>query len=379
MADTPDRDEKTEAATPQRRRKAVEEGDVLQSRELGTALVVLAGALWLAMAGGWFVGALRHMLADGLAFGRADIDAFDPSRAALRLGMTVALPLAGLLAATAVAAIAAPALMGSLGFRWSALGFKANKLNPLANAKRIVGLQGWIELGKSVAKVVLLGAIGWWLFRAQQASILGSSARDMGTAITALGHDFVFAVVVMAAGLVLIAAIDVPAQAFQRTGRLRMTKQEVKDEHRQSEGAPELKAAVRRRQHEMLRGSARTAVVEATVVLTNPTHFAVALRYRPGEDVAPLMMARGRGATAQAMRELAGEHEVPVLSYPQLTRALYFTARPGQLIREDLYIAVATVLAFVMNLESSLKAGRVQPEIEVPLDARFDEDGRRGA
>jgi len=379
MADTPDRDEKTEEATPQRRRKAVETGDVLQSRELGTALVMLAGAGWLLLGGGWFVGAMRAMLARGLSFGRADVDGFDPALAALRLASGVALPVAALFALTMVAAIAGPALLGSAGFRWSAVAVKPNKLNPLSGLKRIFGPQGLIELGKSLAKVVLLGAVGWWLFRGQQQAILGAGARDIGTAATTLGHQLAWALLVLGAGLGVIAAIDVPAQLFQRGARLRMTKQEVKDENRQTEGAPELKAAVRRRQMETLRGSARRGMAEATVVLTNPTHFAVALRYRPGVDPAPFVVARGRGATAQAIRELAAEHKVPVLSYPQLARAIYFTARESHPVREDLYIAVATVLAFVMNLEAALAAGRAQPHVEVPLDARFDENGRRGA
>jgi flagellar biosynthetic protein FlhB len=156
-----------------------------------------------------------------------------------------------------------------------------------------------------------------------------------------------------------------------------MTKQEVKDEHKQTEGSPEMRAAQRRRQAEVLRGSARTAVTEATVVLTNPTHFAVALRYRPGYDAAPIVVARGRGATAEAIRDLARESEVPVLSYPQLARAIYFTARAGQVIREDLYIAVATILAFVFNLDRAMAEGVSQPSVEVPPEARFNEEGRR--
>ena len=379
MADTPDRDEKTEAATPERRRKAVEQGDVLQSRDLGSALVVMAGALWLTLAGSWMVGAMRGMLADGLSFGREDVAGFDPAHIAGRLLGEVALPLAGLLVLTVLAAVAAPALMGSLGFRWSAVGFKGNKLNPLSGIRRIFGLQGWMELGKSVAKVVLLGSIGWWLFRSQQQSILTAGSRDMGAAIGELGRSFVWAVLVMAAGLVAIAAVDMPTQIIQRNARLRMTKQEVKDENKQTEGSPELKGAIRRRQIQMSRGSARKAVQEATVVLTNPTHFAVALQYRPGVDLAPTVLARGRGATAQVLRDVAAELAVPVLRYPQLTRALYYTSQPGQVIREDLYIAVATVLAFVINLEASLKAGRTQPDVDIPVDVRFDEEGRRGA
>jgi flagellar biosynthetic protein FlhB len=379
MADTPDRDEKTEAPTPQRQRKAAEEGDVLQSRELGTALVVLAGAGWLALAGPWMMGQMQEMLAQGLRFGRGDIADFDPARTAIRLLGTIALPLGGLLLLTLIAAIATPALLGSLGFRWSAIGFKASKLNPASGLKRIFGMQGLVELGKSIAKIVLLGAIGWWLFKSQQDSIVAGAGRDVAAAIGELGRTFVLALLVMALGLVVIAAIDVPAQILQRGGRLRMTKQEVKDEHKQSEGSPELKAAIRRRQMETLRGSARSAVIDATVVLTNPTHFAVALRYRPGVDAVPLVVARGRGATAEAIRELAGEHQVPILSYPQLARAIYFTAQAGQTIREDLYIAVATVLAFVFNLNKATGERPRQPEIDVPADVRFDEEGRRGA
>jgi flagellar biosynthetic protein FlhB len=155
-----------------------------------------------------------------------------------------------------------------------------------------------------------------------------------------------------------------------------MTKQEVKEENKQTEGSPEAKAGMRRRQMETARRGARAALAEASVVLTNPTHFAVALRYRPGEDVAPIVVARGRGVTADAIRALAEEHKVPLLSYPQLTRALYFTTRAGQMIRDDLYMAVATVLAFVFNIERAMADGTPQPEVVVPGSVRFDENGR---
>jgi flagellar biosynthetic protein FlhB len=275
-----------------------------------------------------------------------------------------------------VAAIAAPALLGSLGFRAKAFGFKAEKLNPLSGLKRIFGVNGLVELGKSLAKVVLLGAVGAWLLLDQARGLIGLGSQDIGPALASVGTTFVTAILIMAVALVLIALIDVPAQIMQRAGRLRMTKQEVKEEHKQTEGSPELKAGIRRRQQEVLRGSARAAVAEATVILTNPTHFAVALRYRPGEDAAPIVVARGRGATAEAIRTLAADSKVPVLSYPQLARAIYFTTRTGHIIREDLYLAVATILAFVFNLESSLAAGARQPPVNVPAGARFDERGR---
>ncbi len=380
MSEGPDKDQKTEAPTDKRVRDAAEKGDVLQSRELGTALVIVAGGGWLALAGPMLVGMMEEMLADALTFDAGAIRGFDPGGAALHLLGKVVLPLFLLFGLTLAAAIGAPALLGSLGFRAKAFGFKGNKLNPLAGLKRIFGVQGLIELVKSIAKVMLLGAVGLWLLMDQARGLVGLGTADIRSALGAIGNSFVLAVLIMTLALAAIALLDVPAQIFQRQARLRMSKQEVKEEHKQTEGSPELKAAVRQRQRETLRGSARTAVQEATVVLTNPTHFAVALRYNPGQDAAPVVVARGRGAAAEAIRDLAKESAVPVLSYPQLARAVYFTARTGQQVREDLYLAVASVLAFVFNLDAALASGDeppVQPRIDVPAEARFDEDGRR--
>ncbi|PWG02003.1 flagellar type III secretion system protein FlhB [Sphingosinicella humi] len=376
MSEAPEKDQKTEAPTEKRRRDAAEKGDVLQSKELGTALVVLAGAAWLALAGPLFLGTLEVMLSDALTFGAADVRGFDPGSETLRLVGIIIVPLIGLFALTIAAAIGGPAMLGSLGFRSKALSFKGSKLNPLTGIKRIFGMQGLIELVKSLAKVILLGAVGIWLLIDQSRTLMGLTAQEIRPALASLGWTFILAVLVMSLALAAIALIDVPAQIMQRGTRLRMSKQEVKDEHKQTEGSPELKAAVRRRQHEVLRASARAAVAEATVVLTNPTHFAVALRYKPEMDGAPVVVARGRGATAEAIRELAKDHEVPILSYPQLARAVYFTTRTGQVIREDLYLAVATVLAFVFNLDSAVAAGAAQPSVTVPPGARFDEKGR---
>ncbi|SFS12984.1 EscU/YscU/HrcU family type III secretion system export apparatus switch protein [Sphingomonas jatrophae] len=369
--------DKTEAPTPKKRADAAKQGDVLQSRDLATALVIVGGAAWLALAGPWMLGALKDMLASALSFDAGAVEGFDPGRAVVRLLLVVALPLAALLGITLIAAVAAPALLGSLGFRTDALGFKPNKMNPMAGLSRMFGKQGLAELVKSLAKVGVLGAVGVWLLMGRAREIVHMGTRDAAGALAEVGSVFVLAILVMAVALAAIAMIDVPTQIFQRMSRLRMTKEEVKEEHKQSEGSPELKAQIRRRQHETLRASARGAIAEATVVLANPTHFAVALRYRPGQDAAPMVVARGRGDTALAIRALADEHAVPVLRYPQLARALYFTARTGQTVREDLYLAVATVLAFVFNLDRSLDAESRQPDVTVPPDARFDEDGRR--
>ena len=376
MAEGPEQDDKTEAPTPKRKEQAVEKGDVLQSKELGTALVMLVGAAWIALAGPWTIGALREMLTNALSFDAGSIENFDPFSAIVTMVMAVALPVCLLFLLTLAAAIGAPAMLGSLGFRWSAIGFKANKLNPAAGLKRIFGVQGLVELGKALLKIIVLGAVGYWLLKGQIASIVTMNQQDIRTALDGVGSAFSYAIIVMTLALALVAGADIPAQILQRTRRLRMSKQEIKDESKQTEGSPELKAAIRQKQMASARGSARKAVSEATVVLTNPTHFAVALRYRPGFDVAPIVVARGRGATAEAIRELAREIAVPTLQYPQLTRALYYTTRSGQLIREDLFIAVASILAFVFNLDRAMAEGIVQPDINVPDELRFDEEGR---
>jgi len=371
-----DSGEKTEAPSQKRLRDSAEKGDVLQSKELGSAMVMIVGAGWLALGGPLLVEALAELLRNSLRFGRGAVEDFEPAQSILSQMGHLALPIGLLFLATIAAAIGAPAMLGSFGFRWGAISFRPDRINPLSGLGRIFGMQGLVELMKALAKIAVMGAIGWWLLKSRLPMITTMGRNDIVSNMADIGHTFVFAVIVMAMGLVLIAGVDVPVQIIRRTARLRMTKQEVKEEHKQTEGSPELKGAVRRRQMETARRSARAQVAEASVVLTNPTHFAVALRYRPGQDPAPIVVARGRGATADAIRALAEEFDVPMLRYPQLARAIYFTTRAGQLIREDLYVAVATVLAFVFNIDRAVAEGRTQPDIDVPGDARFDENGR---
>ena len=222
--------------------------------------------------------------------------------------------------------------------------------------------------------MALLGSIGVWLLMSSARTTQGLARSDLGAAVDALGGTLTTLMIVMSMGLVAIALLDVPLQMFQRMKKLRMSKQEQKDEHKESEGNPEVKAQIRSRQHAMLSRSTRGAVAEAHVVLTNPTHFAVALRYDRGRDQVPVVVAKGRGATALAIRELAGEMAVPILEYPMLARAVYYTSRETQEVRDDLYMAIATVLAFVFNLNAAA-GGAPLPPIDVPAGARFDENG----
>lgn len=368
--------EKTEKPTAKRLQQAVEKGDILQSRELSTAMVVMAGVGWLAVAGPTLVAAIREMLAQGLRFDSGDINGFAPAQRAADLIGIIALPLCGVLLATLAAAIAAPALLGSLGFRPQAFQPKPEKLNPLTGLKRIFGVQGLIELVKSLAKILLIGSIGLYLLWQRMDAIRGMARTGIEPAISELGSIFILVALFLAGSLFIVAGIDVPAQILQRGKRLRMTKQEIRDEHKESEGSPEAKGAIRRRQMAMLNGSVRKAVQEATVVLTNPTHFAVALRYHPGRDAAPVVAARGADEIAAVIREAAGEQGLPVLQYPELTRAIYFTSRAGQEIDERLFMAVAAVLAFVFRIENRMASEMDRPHIDLPAALRFDADGR---
>ena len=377
MADSPGGGEKTEKPTQKKLNDAAKKGDILQSRELGTALVVMAGIAWLAITGPSLIDALSDMLADALRFRREDIVDFSPAARGAALLGAIALPAAGVMLATFIAAIAAPALLGSLGFRPGAFAPKASKMNPAAGIKKIFGTQGLIELVKSMAKVGLLGSIGVWLIWDRLTEITALGKMGVAPAMADLGNIFILTCLVMAGGLFLIAGIDVPAQIMQRAKRLGMSKQEIKDEHKESEGSPELKGQIRRRQFEVLNGSTRQAVAEASVIITNPTHFAVALRYKPGVDAAPVVVARGCDAIAASIRELADQNGVAVLQYPDLARAIYFTSRAGQIVNEGLFMAVATVLAFVFRVENKMATEMDRPFITVPEDMRFDANGQK--
>lgn len=368
--------EKTEAPTPKRLRDAAKKGDVLASRELAVALVMVSGMVWMTVGGAALVEGLSASLRAGLAFGRRDLTSFDLGSAFADALAPLAIPFAMLFGLTLIAAFAAPAMLGSLGFRSEGFAMKGSRIDPLAGFRRMFGVQSLIGLGKSVANVLVVGGIGTLVMLAAVDGLSAPISLDVQGSAVSLGHGLLLASALLVGGLLIIAMVDVPVQYGQRMKKLRMTKQEVRDEHKQSEGSPEAKANLRQRRHLLLSQSTRKAVAEATVVLTNPTHFAVALRYRPGEDAAPQVVARGRGATALAIGELARESAVPVLSSPPLTRAIYYTSRTGAFVREELYLAVAVVLAFIFNLDKQTGPAGSAPDVVVPEGFRYDGDGR---
>ena len=367
--------EKTEAPTPKRKQKAVEEGQLLKSRDFASALVVLAGCGWMALLGPSLIGACKALMAASFTFGRGDVEDFEPWRPLAEAGWRLAPSIGGLLALSFAAAVLSQAGLGALTWNSKLFAPKASRINPASGLKRIFGPSGWIELGKSLLKVVLLGAIGWWMLSSLLTPSMGLVSSDLEAALGGMSGQFVMLLFAMAGGLLLIAGVDVPIQLVRHLNQLRMSKQEIRDEHKETEGSPEVKAAQRARQREITKGGLRKHVADAHVVLTNPTHFAVALRYNRATDQVPVVVAKGRGQTALAIRELAGEFDLPILEYPSLARAVYYTSREGQEIRDDLYLAIATVLAFVFGVNA--RAGGIQPMVAVPDTALFDENGQK--
>lgn len=375
MAETADKDQKSEAPTERRRARARDEGDLFTSRELGTALLGLAGALWLLAFGPMLADAALAAARAAFRIEPATLRAFDAMAALHRLLLAIAGPLLALAALALAAPLAGRATAGGLRFTPGLLAPKPDRIDPMAGLGRMFGRRGLLELAKALVKAGLILGVGAALLWRDLPMLLGLSRLPPEAALPALVGAAVRLFLLLSLGLALIAAADLPVQFFQWLSRLRMTRTEVKEEMKQSEGSPEIRAALRRAQHRLLKEANRRAVAEASVVLTNPTHFAVALRYRPGVDAAPVIVARGRGPVADAIRALAAEQGVMLLSYPEVTRALYFTGRVGQMIRADLYVAVATILAFVLRVNEGRPAD--QPEVEVPEGARFDAEGRK--
>ncbi len=368
--------EKTLAPTEKRKCDAALKGDVLRSRDLATAVAMLVGAVWLKFAGPWLLTALVQGTQRGLSWDRSAIEQFDPGSALLTLTLGVLPPLI-VLAASVMGAVLLVQLGPSHG-RWVGANAlpKASRMNPLTGLARMFGAAGWIEAAKGLAKVLVLGMLVWiWsrnhvpgLLSLGSRAALGSALNEAWTALTGL-------LLLLSLGLLGIALADWPIQWLRRTARLRMSQQEMRDEHKESDGSPERKAAQRQRARQYATGAVAKVMSQAQFVLTNPTHFAVAMAYDPLKAGAPVVLAKGRGDKALAMKDLAAELNVPTLEYPALARSVYFTTRENQVIREELYAAVAAVLAFVFSLKRGEAPPR--PAIEVPLALRFDPDGRR--
>lgn len=344
--------EKTEPASARRLEKAREEGQVVRSRELATLIMLMSGVVGLSTLGGTLANKLDAVLHASLAFEPAI--AFDTTRMMSRFGIAVwegLLAFLPLLLFFGAAALAGPMLLG--GWMFSAKSFAPDfsRLSPLKGLGRLFSSQSLVELTKAIAKALLVGSVaGWVLWRRLPEAIALMSAPIHEALLHML--EMVLSCTAMVAGsLVLVAALDVPWQYWTFYKKLRMTKEEVKQEHKDSDGDPHIKARIRQQQRAMAKRRMMSEVPKADVVVTNPTHFAVALRYEEGRMSAPRVVAKGSDAIAARIREIAVENGVPLLCAPPLARALHRHVELGREIPAGLYTSVAEVLAWVYQLK----------------------------
>ncbi|OED13200.1 flagellar biosynthesis protein FlhB [Burkholderia sp. A2] len=374
MADESDLD-KTEAATPRRREKAREEGQVARSRELASFALLAAGFYGAWLLAGPSGGHLQAMLRGAFTFDRAT--AFDTHRmlsaagSASLEGFAALLPL---LALTGVAALLAPMALGGWLISQKTFELKFDRLNPISGLGRIFSIQGPIQLGMSIAKTLVVGGIGGIAIWRSKDELLGLATQPLGAALPDALHLVAVCCGTTVAGMLVVAGLDVPYQLWQYNKKLRMTKEEVKREHRENEGDPHVKGRIRQQQRAIARRRMMAAVPKADVVVTNPTHFAVALQYTDGEMRAPKVVAKGVNLVAARIRELAAEHNVPLLEAPPLARALYHNVELEREIPGSLYSAVAEVLAWVYQFKRFRSEGGAFPAMPVDLDVPAELD-----
>jgi flagellar biosynthetic protein FlhB len=272
--------------------------------------------------------------------------------------IVIILPILG---ATFLAALAAPLAIGGWNFSGQALAPQFGKLNPASGLGRMFSARGWVELGKGLAKIFVVGIIAWVLLKGLTTQMLGLSSEPLGGAISHSVELAGYSLLVLCFGLVAIAAVDVPFQLFQHSKDQRMTREEVREEYKESEGSPETRGRIREAQRALARGRMMQEVPKADVIVTNPTHFAVALRYDDKKMRAPIVVAKGTDLLAARIREIAGEHNVPIIEAPPLARALYRTVDLGREVPAALYVTVAQVLTYVYQLKAAIERGTTPP------------------
>lgn len=372
--------DKTEEPTAQKLKKAREDGQVARSTELPVAVIVIGSFLVLMLTGGWLITRLSTVFAQGFVFDRQLIEKplLLPAHFAEHLLAAFVLVLPIILF-TMVAAIVASGMTGGYLFSFKAIMPKGSKLNPINGFKRIFGTHALVELGKALLKFVLVAGVLWWSLLANMDSLVRIGQMGLEPALSAAGGMILQSALWIALSLAIIAMIDVPWQKHTFTKRMRMTKQEVKDEFKQMEGNPEVKAQIRRRQREMANSRMMDRIKDADVVITNPEHFAVALEYDPTGDGAPIMVAKGSDHMAARIREEAKAHGIVLFEAAPLARAIYFTTEVEQQVPEDLYHAVAQVIAYVFSLEaaSPMNPPRPKPQVNIPPSMQFSPDGKK--
>jgi flagellar biosynthesis protein FlhB len=379
MAEESD-DDKTEEPTERRLEKAREDGQVARSQDLTIAITMILVAVTFFMFGGYFFRALAEVFSSGFVFDRRVL--FSPQMLPAMFGkfaidgLMVVVPIFGL---TMLIAIASSLMMGGFIFSMKAVEPKLSRLSPIQGLKKIFGTKALIELLKAVAKFSLIGTTLYFvaLWYQRDLRVLGVMPLEPSLELSAEIVSGGFLLVTLC--LVIIASIDVPYQLISFKNRMMMSIKEIKDEYKDAEGRPEVKAQIRRRQREMAMGSMLEAVAGADVVITNPEHFAVALSYDAATSQAPRVVALGVDFAALRIKEQAIAKGVMIFEAPPLARALYFTSEVDDYVPEELYHAVAMVIAYVfsMNTYAGEKSSISMPKPVVPKSMQFDAGGNR--
>lgn len=369
MADSEtDKHDRTEAPTEKRLKEARDKGQIPRSRELTAAAVMLTAGVALRSTGGAMGERLAGLLRSGLQLTHEQtMDAAQmlPLLSAQALGGFMAM--APLLLMTLVAAVAAPLLLGGWSFVTSSIAPDISRINPGSGLGRMFSGRAAVELGKTLAKFAVVAVTGIIVMRSNSGAVLGLGAEPVGTAI---GHAISItgnALIALTAALILIAAIDVPYQIWHHASELKMTKEEVKREAKEAESSPEVKQRIRKLQREMSERRMMADIPQADVIVVNPTHYAVALKYDDTRMRAPIVVAKGVDEVAAKIREIAGTANVPIFEAPPLARALHRSVRIGDEIPANLYLAVAQVLTYVFQLRTA-RRDRLQPPAVPVID-----------
>lgn len=369
--------EKSEEPTQKRLEKAREDGDTVRSRELNTMAILIVGSAALLMFGGFMAEVMGGVMGYNFVLAREQV--FDTSAMLRHLdisamqGLRALLPVFGVLL---VAAFLGPIGLGGWNLSMKAVMPKASRLNPMSGLKRMFGPKALMELAKAAAKVLVVAGIALLILAMNWQRILGIMEEPLLPAMAHAMTIIMWSVLGMSCAMILITLIDIPFQIQSHTQKLRMTHQQVKDEMKDTEGKPEVKQRIRQLQYQMTQNRMLSNLPQADVVVTNPQHYAVALRYEQGGSSAPVMIGKGIDFMALRIREVAKEHDIPIVESPILARAIYYNTDIDQEIPEGLYKAVAQVLAYVFQLRQYQHKGGRRPvladDLPVPEDLQHD-------
>ena len=378
MAENEDGSEKTEGASSKKLQDARDKGNIARSKDLSSALLLIVAAVTLYGTGTLLARDLAVIFDFNFLVAREDV--FDLSRMIFHLYESVVAMMDSmilLMSVLAVAGIVGSIALGGLNFSWEPLLPKLSKMSPIAGIKRMFSVQSLVELLKAIAKVTLVGIVSYLVLIYFLPETLGLTFQSVELSI-AHGTDIViWSFIFVSLALAFIAAIDVPFQVWSHKEKLKMTKQEVKDEFKQQEGDPLVRGRIRQMQRQAAMNRMMSDVPNADVIITNPTHFSVALKYDQAGGSAPILLAKGGDFIALKIREVGNHYDIPVIQSPALTRAIYHHTEIGDEIPQGLFKVVAQLLAYVYQLRNA-RTGAPRPESMPNLDVpdEFQWDGR---